>query len=121
MLRWGAGAPRGLVSLQHRPRAQRTVIEWRMDKSADQRYTVESFEGEWAVLEVSVGETLNVPGAWLPKDAGEGDVLRVSLESGAGESAVRFTLDAEATQERRDSVRELREGLPKAPEGDLEL
>lgn len=88
----------------------------------DQKHLiVERFEDGWAVLEISVGETCNVPKVWLPADAGEGDVLRVSLESGAGESAVRFTLDAAATQERRESVLELREGLPKAPEGDLEL
>lgn len=89
-------------------------------KNAEQ-YIIDRFESEWAVLEVAAGETFNIPKAWLPEDAAEGDVIRVSLESGIGESTARFTVDEEETAARRQSMRELRDRLLKAPEGDLEL
>ena len=84
-------------------------------------YVLDRFEGDWAVLEVRAGETFNVPSAWLPDDAAEGDVLKLSLEVGPTESAARFAVDAEETAARRRQAQELRDSLLKAPEGDLEL
>lgn len=86
-----------------------------------QSYVVDRFEDEWAVLEVAAGETFSVPKAWLPTGAEEGDVLHVSLENDAGKSSARFAIDPVATEERRQSAEALREGLPKGPEGDVEL
>ena len=84
-------------------------------------FILDRFEGDWAVLEVGAGETFNVLSAWLPEEAAEGDVLRLSLEVGPTESAARFVIDAEETAARRQQVRALRDSLLKAPEGDLEL
>jgi len=98
--------------------------EWRMtDKGqGGGHYVIDRFEdGGWAVLEVEAGVTFNVPKGWLPEGTEEGDVLQVTLEGGAEESGVRFAVNPVATEERRQSAAELRESLPKAPEGDLEL
>ena len=80
---------------------------------------LDRFEGERAVLEA--GATFNVPSAWLPDEAAEGDVLRLTLTAGPTESTARFAIDAGETAARRQQVRALRDSLLEAPEGDLEL
>ena len=89
--------------------------------SKSETYVLDRFEGDWAVLEIGAGETFNVPSAWLPEEAAEGDVFKLSLEVGLTESIARFTVNAEETAARRRQAQELRERLLKAPEGDLEL
>ena len=84
-------------------------------------YIVDQFEDDWAVLEIAEGETFNVPKAWLPEDAAEGDMLQLSLETEPATSTLRFSVDAEETAARRRHVQELRDSLLKAPDGDLEL
>ena len=61
-------------------------------------YIIDRFEGRFAVLEAENGEFIGVERARLPAGAGEGDVLLHRL----GE----FTLDREATEARRASMRE---------------
>ena len=86
--------------------------------------TLDRFEdNDQAVLEISAGVTLDIPRAWLPPKAREGDVLRLHVtESVSGHSSVvSFRVDAAKTAERREEVEDLRSTLPKAPEGDLDL
>ena len=85
-------------------------------------FIIERFEDNgWAVLERPGGELFNTPSEWLPKEALEGDVLRVDTASKGKASRVSFTVDAAETTRRKEEVRELRESLPKGPGGDLEL
>lgn len=91
------------------------------EQETSKHYTLDRFEDEWAILEVEAGETFNVPKLWLPEAAAEGDVLKLSLETGSTQSAARFAVDAEETAARRQHARELQERLLKAPEGDFEL
>ena len=88
---------------------------------AGETYIVDRFENDWVVLEIAEGETFNVPKAWLPEDAAEGDVLQLSLEAEPAKSTVQFSVDAEETAARRRHIQELRDSLLKAPDGDLEL
>lgn len=83
-------------------------------------------DGAWAVLEDASGATRDVPLDWLPAGIEEGDVVRVTVKraDAAGEGSTRqvsFHLDAEETTRRRADAKELREGLRKAPSGDLDL
>lgn len=92
-------------------------------------YVVDRFEdGGWAVLEDEGGATFVVPRAWLPDATREGDALRVDtrpegdeLEPDPYASEVRFFVDAVETQRLLERARDLREGLPRGPGGDLEL
>ena len=86
------------------------------------RYVVEALEqAGLATLEGPGGEALVVTRAWLPVGAREGDVLVTLATQPSGDEAVRFELDAAATEARRRALQERRDGLPRAPEGDLEL
>lgn len=76
-------------------------------------------DGAWAVLEPEdEGAALELPRGWLPHEASEGDVVVVELEA---DGLVRFRVDAEAREKRRDRLRELRDEIPRGPSGDLEL
>lgn len=87
-------------------------------------FIVERFEGELAVLEREAGVALELPRAWLPAAAREGDVLRLRMTNAVASgttSFLRFTVDEGETAKRRARATELREALPKGPEGDLAL
>lgn len=92
-------------------------------------YIIDRIEdGSWAVLEQPDGTTFTIPVHWLPEAAMEGDVLDVEtdwLHTGHDPnpelSGVYFTIDREETEQRRQAARALRDRLPRAPEGDLEL
>jgi hypothetical protein len=85
-------------------------------------YLIERFEDNgWTVLEREDGELFNVPNAWLPEGAQEGHVVALDAEVSGKESRLHFTLDATETERRREEARARWEGLPKGPEGDLEL
>jgi hypothetical protein len=64
------------------------------------RVSLDSIEGDIAVLTTRAGARWLVPAGCLPGDAGEGDVLRVT-----------FSRDAAATEELAGRVRELQERL----------
>jgi hypothetical protein len=93
-------------------------------------YVLERYEdGNWAVLEREDGATFNVPRAWLPSNAKEGDVLVVEklpdlstydLEDEPS-STLDIFVDEEETNRRRQKAKAARASLPKGPEGDLEL
>ena len=71
-----------------------------------ERVTIDRFEDNgWAVLEYGPSRTLPVPGAWLPDDASEGDVLRLTCTAGPRDTQVRFILDTAAVQARRSRIR----------------
>lgn len=78
-------------------------------------------DGGWAVLELPDGLTLELPAGWLPAGVQGGDVLVVEVHGTEDETRVTMRLDAEARAARLDEARRLREGLPKGPEGDLDL
>ncbi len=94
-----------------------------MTISEDREFVIESFEEDWAVLEVQASVTFNVPRAWLPSTAVEGNVLKVALAGGAEESGVRFVLDPEATADLKRQIDEVQaqRKVPKAPPGDIEI
>ena len=61
------------------------------------RYSIDRFEGNFAILEAENGETIGVERARLPREAGEGDIVVHEI----GE----FKVDAEATAARRARIR----------------
>lgn len=84
---------------------------------------IDRFEGELAVLEQD-GRTFELPRAWLPPEAAEGEVLRLSVYTNARSPALsflRFMRDQGETRARREEAAALRAALPKGPEGDVEL
>ena len=85
------------------------------------RHVVDALEHrDLATLEGPDGETVVVPRSWLPEGVREGDVL-TTLATHRDATGARFSIDAAATEARRRALQERRDGLPKAPAGDLEL
>ena len=86
------------------------------------RYTIDRFEGEWAVLEGEHARTFTVPREWLPSGAREGDVLTTfEMAEGAGTRTIRFELDPAARDEQLARARQRRDALPPGPKGDISL
>lgn len=85
-------------------------------------YTIDRFEDNGlAVLETDSGESVLVPRAHVPPEAREGDVL-VELPENELDGEVRYAVDYELTEQRRQEVDRLRERIPMLPEeGDLKL
>ena len=75
-------------------------------------------DGAFAVLATPWDRELVIPASWLPDEVSEGDVLRVEPIEPDG---IRFVVDPEATRSRRGRIDELRDSIPRAPSGDLEL
>jgi hypothetical protein len=79
-------------------------------------------DGEIAVLEDEEGRTFPVPRAWLPGGIREGDVVRLALENDdRDERVLRFTLDPEVRERRREEILALRQRLTRGPGGDISL
>ena len=74
-------------------------------------WVVDRIEGEWAVVQVSAGHTLELPLAWLPPGAAEGSHLRVSHETGADSSSLTLRIEPRA------SLRGVGEGKPPVTPG----
>lgn len=88
----------------------------------DASYTLDRFEDNgWAVLETPEGTMLDVPQAWLPTDAAEGDLLNVASDTDATESTVTFTRDADATEARRRRMKSRRDRLSSSSDGPISL
>ena len=93
-------------------------------------YVVDRFEdNHLVVLEDEQGVSLTIPRHWLPSELAEGNVV-VEPQAFISEDDADFTtayrgldiyIDPDATRARRKRARDLRDGLPKAPEGDLSL
>ncbi len=87
----------------------------------EQHYIVERFTDRGhVVLEHETGP-FEVPAAWAPAGAREGDVLLAEIDRDRGESRLRLVIDSEATQERRSKLSEKRARLKHGPKGDLNL
>jgi hypothetical protein len=86
-------------------------------------YTVDRREGTWVVLEDESGSTFQVPMVWLPAEAREGDVVRVTAQPDSTRSAPiwLFELAPELREARRRDATMQRQKLPRGPEGDLSL
>lgn len=85
-------------------------------------YTIDRLEDNgWTVLEREDGLTFNVPSDWLPDEAQDGHVLTLEADTESKESRLRFVIDEEASARRREDAKARWEGLPKGPEGDIEL
>lgn len=83
---------------------------------------MDRIEGEFAVVEGEDGKTFDVPLHFLPPGAREGDVLRVERKPGSGPLSWVVTPDPEATEARREQLRDLAEELrQRDPGGDIEL
>ncbi len=60
--------------------------------------TIDRFEGDFTVVEVSNQGMINIPKSDIPKDAKEGDVLKIII-------------DNEETSKRKNSVNDMMSGL----------
>lgn len=82
-------------------------------------YILERFEDNgWAVLERDAETTFDFPRVSLPGNAQEGDVLVFSRFK---DGTLVMQRDEKETARRHQTIKLLRESLPRAPEGDLEL
>ncbi len=89
----------------------------------DQRWTVDRFEGDLAVVEIGDGRFLDLPRWMLPEDAGEGAHLVVRSRSGRnGARVLDVAVDRAATQAARQEVHATLERLrDRDPGGDITL
>jgi hypothetical protein len=62
------------------------------------KLTIDRFEAEYAVLELPDGSMVNLPRKVLPADAGEGDIINI-------------TVDRDETQMRKKEIQKLAEDL----------
>jgi hypothetical protein len=84
-------------------------------------YLIDRFEDNgWTVLETDDRETIDVPRSHLPPEAREGDAL-VELPEDERQGEVRYAVDRELTDQRRQEAEALRASLSTVPDGDLEL
>ena len=70
------------------------------------RFTIDRFEGQWAVLETPEGKTINYPRNLLPKGAKEGDVFDLNID-----------MNQEATEERKKNIKGRVDDLKKKDKG----
>lgn len=85
-------------------------------------YILDRIENSDAHLETEAGLVLTIPASLLPTGAREGQVLTTS--SGPDtvcEENVTFSINTQATEDRRNRTQELRSSLNRGPEGDLDL
>lgn len=86
------------------------------------RYVIDRLEdGDWAVLESPDGTMLDIPIAWLPTDATEGDLVQATPDTGAATSTVTFTRDTDATESRRARMQKRRDQLSSQSDGPISL
>lgn len=62
------------------------------------KFTIDRFEGDFAVVELEDGKFIDVPKITLPKEARESDIISVSV-------------DHAATEKRRKEIRKLEKNL----------
>lgn len=87
------------------------------------RYVVDALEptGQVRLEALDGAGSVVVPRGWLPTRAREGDVVVTLATQPSSHDAVRFEVDAAATEQRRRALQGRRDGLPSAPSGDLDL
>ena len=85
-------------------------------------YILDRIESSAAHLETEDGLFVTVSSDLLPAGAREGQVLSTSADPEAVcEPGVTFTITRNATRERQDRSSELRSGMKRGPEGDIDL
>lgn len=62
------------------------------------KYTIDRFEGEFAVVELESGKFADIPREAIPEASHEGDVISV-------------TIDTEATKDAKKDIRKLEDSL----------
>ncbi len=62
------------------------------------KFTIDRFEGDFAVVELENGDVMDVPKCFIPKGVKAGDVIRVEV-------------DKEGTKGRKKKIDELAKGL----------
>lgn len=82
---------------------------------------IDSVTDDVARLELPDGSLIEIPASWLPTGAKEADLLTVATTRGEASASTELTVDADATAARLKELTELRERVPRAPAGDLEL
>jgi hypothetical protein len=70
-------------------------------------WIVDRFEGDYAVVERALHETLHVPRALLPAGVREGDALRVTVSAGGEEVRLAIARDAKETRRRATEARRI--------------
>ena len=85
-------------------------------------WIVDRFEGEYAVVERALHETLHLPRALLPAGVREGDALRVTVSAGDEEVRLAIARDAQETSRRATEARRILGDLKQLdPGGKVEL
>jgi len=85
-------------------------------------WTVDRIEGEWVVVEASVGRTVQVPRSTLPSRTREGDVLQFEAVADEESAAWKVSRDAASTKERQEAIDSLHKDLKRRdPGGDVVL
>lgn len=85
-------------------------------------WLLDRFEGERAVLERALHETLGLPRALLPTTAREGDALRVTIRTADGESHLSIVRDEAETRRRAAEAGRILHDLERGdPGGEVKL
>lgn len=85
-------------------------------------WIVDRIEGEHAVVERALHETLHLPRALLPTGVREGDALRVTVSAGDEEVRLAIARDAQETNRRATEARRILDDLKQQdPGGDIKL
>lgn len=80
-----------------------------MTTQTSKSYVLESFEGEWAVLEADAETTFPAPRAWLPDNVKVDDVLSAEVASGGDEGRLKLAIDAERLEGTKAVEEEVRQ------------
>lgn len=87
-----------------------------------ERWIVDRFEGEYAVIERAGGETFNIPRYLLPSALKEGDVVGVMGSEDLERATWFFERDPEETARLKEELRrQVNELKGQDPGGDIEL
>jgi hypothetical protein len=85
-------------------------------------FVIDSISEGIALLEpIEGGAVVRMPADWMPQSSREGDVVAVELSHADARSGLVITLDPQTRRQREASMRAIRNALPRAPEGDIEL
>jgi hypothetical protein len=92
-------------------------------EGGSRRLVVDRIEGEFVVVELPAGGTIDLPAWLLPAGVREGDVLRATATGeDRTERRITFRIDAEATRAAREEVAATLERLRRRdPGGDIAL
>ncbi|CAN5714681.1 hypothetical protein BH23GEM11_BH23GEM11_10110 [soil metagenome] len=83
---------------------------WILDRVEDRELAV--------LMSSPEGRSLVIPLEWIAGPVREGDVIEVIRRPDGG---IRLAPDPAATADRRRTLEELRESIPKAPSGNIDL